>query len=49
METSQDNGTKNNKKQHEDLGLTTEEALENLLRDIKRIIEEYEKEYRKNR
>lgn len=53
MESGQGVGT--NKKEekdetkYENLGLTTTESLEILQRDVKRIIEEYEKECKKNK
>lgn len=53
MEVRQGEGVDNNEKKNEDsyenLGLPTGEALEILQRDIKRVIEEYEKESKKNK
>lgn len=53
METGQgdciDNKDTKDETKFENLGLTTSQALEILQKDIKRVIEEYEKDNRKNK
>lgn len=54
MEAGQGDGQKEKEERrdeirYENLGLTTGEALEILKRDINRVIEEYEKDCRKNK